>query len=426
MNIKLEEFLGKAKASGSILGLTQMYKLCKVLGQPQNQITAIHVAGTNGKGSVCVMLEAGLIATGYRVGKYSSPAVFSPEEIIKVNGHPIKKKELNQLFEFIMDRWETIDQETVPTMFELETAAAFLFFVQKKCDIIIIETGLGGRYDATNVIDKPLLSIITSISLDHCQILGNTLGEIASQKAGIIKAGCDVVVYRQEETILKVIEEEADHYHSKVFLTDPNSVEMLTLCPTGMIAQVEVEGKKRTTEFSIIGLSQIENAKIIACVLNRLVVKLELDVDAFLGGMANCSHPGRMEMVHEYPMVILDGAHNPDAAHKLKESLIRLFPNQQFRFIIGVFADKDYKEELNILLPLAKKVYTIKPNLPRGLASDSLASEARRYIDQVEDCKVAENAIKRALAESDKEEIIVAFGSLSFLKEIKEGLKQEK
>lgn len=426
MNTKLNEFLEKSKASGSILGLTQMNKLCKVLGQPQNLIPAIHVAGTNGKGSVCAMLEAGLIATGYRVGKYTSPAVFFPEEIISVNGHPIKKKEMHCLFEFIMDRWETLDLETLPTMFELETAAAFLFFVQKKCDMIIVETGLGGRFDATNVIAKPLLSIITSISLDHCKILGNSLAEIASQKAGIIKPGCDVVVCQQDERVLQVVRAEANLNHSKVFLTNSNSVEMLTLCPEGMMAEVEVGGKKRTTEFSLIGISQIENATIMICALEQLSVKLELDIELFLSGMAKCSHPGRMEIVHEHPLVILDGAHNPEAAHKLKESLIRLFPNQQFRFIIGVFADKNYKEELTILLPLAKKVYTIKPNLPRGLASNSLADEVRLHIDQVEDCKEADYGIKRALAEANEEEIIVAFGSLSFLKEIKEVLKQQK
>lgn len=424
MNLKLTEFLEKVKESGSILGLSQIEKLCKLLGQPQNQIPAIHVAGTNGKGSVCAMLEAGLIATGFQVGKYSSPAVFSPEEIISVNGHSIKKKEMTQLLEFIMERWKEMYEDIVPTMFEIETAAAFLFFIQKKCDIMIIETGLGGRFDATNIIKQPLLSIITSISLDHCQILGNTLAEIAGQKAGIIKSGCDVVVYRQDESVLQVIQKEAENLQSKVWITDPNSVEMMTCCPTGMIVQIEINGKKRTTEISLVGMAQIENAKIMACALGRLASRLEIDVDVFLEGMAHCSHPGRMEVVHEHPVVIIDGAHNPSAAQKLKETLVRLFPNQQFRFIVGVFADKDYKEELTILLPLAKKVYTIKPNSPRGLASDVLATAAKKLCLQVEDCGVAVNAIHIALAETDQDEIIVAFGSLSFLKEIKEGLSQ--
>jgi len=423
MSLKQNEFLRKVKESGSILGLSQINKLCKLLGQPQNQIPAIHVAGTNGKGSVCAMLEAGLIASGFQVGKYSSPAVFSPEEIISVNGHSIKKQEMTQIIEFIIERWTEVELDTVPTMFELETAAAFLFFLQKKCDIMIIETGLGGRFDATNIIEKPLLSIITSISLDHCQILGNTLPEIANQKAGIIKAGCDVVVYQQDESVLQVIQKEAENQKSKLWITDPNSVEMLTCCPTGMILQIEINGKKRTSEVSLIGMAQIENAKIMACALGRLASRLELDIDVFLGGLAHCSHPGRMEVVHEHPMVIIDGAHNPSAALKLKETLVRLFPNQQFCFIIGVFADKDYEEELTILLPLAKKVYTIKPNSPRGLASDVLASHAKKYCLQVEDCGVAVDAIHLALAECNREEIIIAFGSLSYLKEIKEGLR---
>ena len=204
------------------------------------------------------------------------------------------------------------------------------------------------------------------------------------------------------------------------------SVQVLTLCSRGMSAEVEVDGKKRATEFSVTGIAQIENATIMARVLSRLVAKLEVDFNRFLDGMRYISHPGRMEVIHEYPTVMIDGAHNPDAARKLKESLLRIFPKQRFNFIIGVFSDKEYEEELSILLPYAKKVYTIKPDLPRGLESDVLAIVARKYCDVVEDCKVASLAIQRALAEVTKDEIIIVFGSLSFLKEIKEGITQHK
>lgn len=422
-----EEFMKKAKESGQVLGLERMERLCERLGNPQDQIPLIHIAGTNGKGSVSAMIETGLLSCGLKVGKYSSPAVFEYEEMIQVNGQPIQNAQLEDVFEQIYLKWKEEEEKQIPTLFELETAAAFLFFQQQGCSIGIIETGLGGRLDATNVIKDPLISIITSISLDHCQFLGNSIGQIAYHKAGIMKPNGKLVTCIQDSEVMDVFFQEAEKKNVKVQVSQKNRLMIKKDQLNGIDFDCKIGDQWFFNQkLSLAGKAQEENLCLVLAVYENLKESFPLSDEDFLHSLAKVHHPGRLEKIQDSPMVIIDGAHNPDAAKKLRESLLEFFPNRKIRFVIGVFKDKNYEEELKLLLPLAKKVYTIKPNQSRGLDAEELRKVSLHYCQDVENCSCEARGIQRALEDADGEDCIVVCGSLSILKEVQRTLQQSK
>ncbi len=422
-----QEFMEKVRSAGLVLGLDRMERLCAIMGNLQDQIPLIHVAGTNGKGSVCAMLQAGLIACGLKVGVYSSPAVFSYEEIIKINEEPINKERLDLIFEELYLKWTANYENEVPTLFELETAAAFCYFYQENCQIAIIETGLGGRIDATNVVSKPVLSVITSISMDHCQILGNSLKEIAFQKAGIIKKAGTVVTNRQDKEIMKVLFDEAQAQEANLIVADSNHLMIKSSTMDGICFDCKIgKGWLKDQLLSLSGLAQEENLCLVLGIFETLREVFHLNAETFFGALQKVNHPGRFQKVWDRPMVIIDGAHNPDAAQKLRDTLLKLFPHRKIRLVIGVFKDKNYREELKLLLPLAQKVYTIKPNQSRGLDANELKTVALQYCQDVENCGCVANGIKRALSDADGEDCIVVCGSLSILDEAQRTIQQAK
>ena len=422
-----QEFMEEVRSTGSVLGLERMERLCDVMGNLQNQIPLIHVAGTNGKGSVCAMLRAGLVACGLKVGNYSSPAVFSYEEIIQINGDPIKKERLDSIFEELYFKWTSNYEDEVPTLFELETAAAFCYFYQENCQIAIIETGLGGRMDATNVIKDPVLSVLTSISMDHCQILGNSLSEIAYQKAGIIKKAGTVVSNRQDEEIMKVLSDEVALQEANFLVANSNHLIIQSSTIDGICFDCKIgERWLKDQKLSLTGLAQEENLCLLIGIYEALSKTFHLNAEIFFGALTKVDHPGRFQKVWDHPTVIIDGAHNPDAAKKLRDTLLKLFPHRNIRFVIGVFKDKNYQEELKLLLPLAQKVYTIKPNQSRGLDAKELKTVALQYCLDVENCGCVANGIKRALSDADGEDCIVICGSLSILNEAQRTIQQAK
>lgn len=415
----------KVKEAGSVLGLERMELLCEIMGNPQNQIPLIHIAGTNGKGSVGAMLEAGLIACGLKVGKYSSPAVFHYEEIIQLNGKAIETGQLENLFEELYQRWEEAGNQDVPTLFELETAAAFWYFQQENCQVGIIETGLGGRMDATNVIAQPLLSVITSISMDHCQILGDTIEKIAFQKAGIMKENGRVVSSLQRSEVMNVLLQEATLKNSILKIADMENLRIRSHTLNGIGFDCKTGEKWLENNcLSLTGKAQEENLCLVVAIFEKIQEKFSLQASVFFDALKSVHHPGRFQKLLDRPTVIIDGAHNPDAAKKLRNSLIELFPDKKFRFVIGVFKDKDYQEELKLLLPLAQKVYTIKPNQSRGLDAEELKKVSLQYCPNVENCGCESRGIQRALDDADGEDCIVVCGSLSILREAQKAIQQ--
>lgn len=403
MNIEqAEEYIQQLKQYGSSLGLANIIELAKRLGNPQDMCQIIHVAGTNGKGSTIEYIARILMEAGYRVGRYTSPAVFDYQEQFRINDTYITKQEIAGYLTRIREVIEAMQMQGYahPTVFEVETAMAYCFFAEKKCDITLIETGMGGRLDATNIEKSVLCSVLTSISMDHTQWLGHTLEEIVQEKAGIIKENCPVIVSWENESVLPLIEKECVKKKSELILSE-NSLSGYKL------------GMK--------GTYQTENAKTALAVIRLLKERgYRISQEQIQRGLTEAYWPGRFEKIKENPDIYIDGAHNTDAIKKLRETIEMYFTNRKIIFIIGVLADKDYENMMKIAT-CAKEIITVTPNHPRALPGDKLAETVAKYNHKVH----FEPDIRQAVLDAESKidsGVIVAFGSLSYLKELKDSI----
>lgn len=439
--------------SGSILGLDSIENLMHELGDIQEQLKIIHIAGTNGKGSTGAYLERVLIEAGYRVGRYSSPAVFDPMEVWRINLQSMSHEEYADIMEQVKCACDRMVEKGMehPTIFEVETAMAFLYFYQKKCDYVLLEVGMGGRTDATNLIRKPVCSVITSVSMDHMQFLGSTLSEIAYAKAGIIKKDCPVVITMQKEAAMEVIKAEAEKQHAKLFISDTSrvtgekdSIREIRFAYPGL----------GTVTTHLTGAYQVENACLAIKVLKEV---LKITDQTIIRGIEKTVWPGRFEVIGEQPLFIIDGAHNEDAALQLSASVEKYFTNIPITYIIGVLADKEHKKVLEAMLPYAGAAFTVTPDNPRAMKAEELTSEAEAIVarlwkeragkpekaqgagnspqgaenspqgagvmgslPKIRACSSMKEAVQLALEHTKKDGVILAFGSLSYLKEIRQ------
>ena len=400
---KAEEFKIKAGALGCVPGLASMRRLMAELGDVQDKLTVIHIAGTNGKGSVSAMLERALRLAGYRTGRYNSPAVFFEEEKFQVNGEPIGKEELDGLFCEIAGACERMTARGFahPTLFEAETAAAFLWFYRQKCEIVLLEAGLGGAMDATNIIKKPLLSVLTSISMDHMALLGDTLVEIAGQKAGIIKEGCPVVTARQRPEVYEVLARVCRKRRAPLF-----GVDAAAEAASGPVRYEDgylcFDWKNYShLRLSLLGAYQVENGM---CAVRTLEVLgglgFPVKEEVMREGLRTTVWPGRFEVLSRSPLLVADGAHNADAADKLRRTLELGFTNYRIIYIIGVLRDKEHEKILKCLLPLAEKVYTVTPDSPRALSGEELCREAGKFHGDVSCAGSVREALEQALKQA--------------------------
>ena len=417
------EFADSTKKYGSILGLESIRNLMQELGNVQEQLHIIHVAGTNGKGSVCAFLSAALTEAGYRVGRYNSPAVFERREVFRIGETMISKEEYTAVFERVQTACEALKKRGCPhpTVFEVETAAAFLWFYEKKCDLILLETGMGGETDATNLITHPVCSVLTSIGMDHMQYLGNTIEEIAKVKAGIIKKGCPVVALKQGDSVCEVIKNKAEECGSRCVLVEvPQYMQEAPIWGTTL--QDVHYGSVHT---ALGGIWQRENLSLALAVLKLLEESgYPITKEAVQSGIAKTIWHGRYEVLQTEPLFIIDGAHNPIAAKRLKETIEKDFTNREIIYIIGVLADKEHEKMLRLLLPGAKAVFTVTPDNPRALDGESLAKEAQKYADNIWYVPDIGKAVKMAKETAKESDVILAVGSLSYLKEVKKALGQ--
>lgn len=412
------EFADSTKKYGSILGLESIRNLMQELGNVQEQLHIIHVAGTNGKGSVCAFLSAALTEAGYRVGRYNSPAVFERREVFRIGETMISKEEYAAVFERVQTACEALKKRGCPhpTVFEVETAAAFLWFYEKKCDLVLLETGMGGETDATNLITHPVCSVLTSIGMDHMQYLGNTIEEIAKVKAGIIKKGCPVVALKQGDSVCEVIKNKAEECGSRCVLVEvPQYMQEAPIWGTTL--QDVHYGSVHT---ALGGIWQRENLSLALAVLKLLEESgYPITKEAVQSGIAKTIWHGRYEVLQTEPLFIIDGAHNPIAAKRLKETIEKDFTNREIIYIIGVLADKEHEKMLRLLLPGAKAVFTVTPDSPRALDGEILAKEARKYADNIWHVPDIGKAVKMAKETAKESDVILAVGSLSYLKEVK-------
>lgn len=416
-------YLDDAAKYGSVLGLDNMRELLNRLGNPQDESKFIHIGGTNGKGSVLAYLSTILKESGYRVGRYISPTLFSYRERIQINESYIKKDSLARLTTQIRGCIDEMVKEgkAHPTAFEIETALCFLYFREENCDLVTLEVGMGGDLDATNVITTAVMEVLASISRDHMGFLGNTLGEIAACKAGIIKPGTLVVSASQAPEAMEVIRDKCKREGSRLRIADADLAEdVMYGCEKQRFSYKE----HKALEISLAGYYQIANAVLAVEAVDGLrSLGYDISEEALRRGFANTVWKGRFTVLQKKPYVIIDGAHNQAAAEVLVKSIRQYFPDRKLHYIMGVFRDKEYEEIIRLTAPYAASVTTIEtPGNPRALPAEELAECWKRYHRNVTCEKDIKCAVKKKLQEAEKDEVILAFGSLSFLREIEKAL----
>lgn len=383
------DFLEQRSGLGSVMGLDSIRNLLRELSDPQKDLEFVHIAGTNGKGSVSACLSSILKEAGCRTGTYTSPAVISVRERYQVDGSWITEREFALLADRVKAAAGRMEEKGrgIPTVFEIETAMAFLYFKEKGCRVVVLETGLGGEQDATNVVENTLAAVFTSISMDHMGVLGNTLGQIAACKAGIIKPGCEVVSAHQPLEVLSVLKDRAGEKGCVFTQVDMSSLSALS-CPEreenrGEYAEnVFTYKAMEGIRISLPGTYQLENGALALEAASALSRKgIHIPESAMRKGLSNVSWPGRFQMLKKSPMVIVDGAHNRDAALRLRECVETCLNGRRLIFIMGVFGDKEYGLMTQIMAPLAERIYTVwLPDRGRSLNPEILARGGRKIL----------------------------------------------
>lgn len=419
-------YIEKSQEYGSVLGLDNMKELMSRLGNPQDDLSYVHIAGTNGKGSVIAYLYSVLSRAGYRVGRYISPTIYSYRERMEIDGKKITREKFAYCISRIADAIRTMTQEGLPhpTPFEIETAAAFLFFKDENCDLVLLEVGLGGDLDATNIIGTTKLAVLVSVSMDHMSFLGNTLEEIAEKKAGIIKAGCRAVTVQQKPEAMGVIEQKCRSLQVPLTVSDKASAKILSENYLGQTFRYQGE----TYEIRLAGVYQKENAVL---ALDALEILDELGYPTSLSvrkaGLKAAVWGGRFTVLHEKPLFVVDGAHNPAAADMLVASIAHYFKDKRLIYIMGMFRDKDYDSVIQKTVPFADKILTIQtPGNPRALPAEELAQAVSKYHSDVQAVTSLEKAVRKAFYLADPEDVIIAFGSLSFIGDLTRIVEEEK
>ena len=445
------DYLEQTSKTGMRLGLESIGNLLEELGNPQDALKFVHLAGTNGKGSVLSYTASILIQAGYRTGQYTSPALISKREQIQINEEWITKEYFAKL---VMEVKEAVTRlkekgKSLPTVYEVETAMAFLYFEKEKCDVVVLETGMGGRDDATNVVRNTLVAGFTSISLDHMSFLGETIEEIATVKAGIIKPHSRVVSGIQKPSVLEIIESILLAVQSEVNNRVPSSREDCSEIPSQvdntsrrgkepfhfkLVCKKDMKILKETYHgqvftyknsepytIQMIGRHQVENAAIALEIIAELQeLGFRISKTNIKSGLAKTQFFGRFTCVGEKPVFIVDGAHNENGVLRLKENITGLFPNQKITFIMGIYKDKMVDNIIETVLPLAKAVYTVSLlNEERTITAKELKRICERTLThrdlEITACTSAGEAVELAIGNAGEEGVVIAFGSLSYL-----------
>lgn len=416
MNEENEKYLEQLRLVGSRFGTDCEKELLSLLGNPQDKLRFIHVAGTNGKGSFCSMMSSVLQKQGYKVGLYTSPYIVVFNDRIRVNnGLPIAEDDINDLFLRVRQKADTM--KTPPSSFDFITAAAFLWFYETKCDIVVLEVGLGGRYDSTNVIKNCLLSVITGIAFDHTEILGDTIEKIAWEKAGIIKESCPALYGGNDEKALAVIEKECEEKHSELTVKNPDLLKILSTTLDG--TEFEFDGKEYFIR--LLGLYQPANAATVLAAIDVLRKHgFEISETAVKDGLSSAVWQARFEKIADEPVVLYDGGHNPQGVRAAVESVRAYFGDKKINLLVGILADKAHGEMAEELAKIADRVICIAPPSPRALPAESLAEE---FCEAGANARAA-NSIKEGvkIALSYKKPVLV-IGSLYSYNDVSESVR---
>ena len=393
---------------GSVPGLSRTRELLGKLGNPEQSLKFIHIAGTNGKGSTAAMLASILEEAGYTVGLYTSPFINRFNERMQVNHTCIGDEELAELTDYVRPYADSMADS--PTEFELITAIAMEFFKRKHCDIVVLEVGMGGALDSTNVIDTPEVAVIAAMGFDHTRELGSTMTEIASAKAGIIKPHGDVVIYGQNPEAEAVFERVAAEQHST--LSRPDYSQLIP-GDFSLEGQSFSYGTWKDLRIPLVGAYQLNNAAVVLTAVEVLRRKgWSISDDAVREGLAHTRWPARFEVLHRDPVFIVDGGHNPHGIKATAESLQRIFPGQKFVFVTGVLADKDVEHILGLIVPMARRFYTVTPPNPRAMQADVLAQRIQAMGADAIPCNSIPQAVASAMDFAGPDGVVCALGSL--------------
>lgn len=416
---------------GMVLGLDRMEELLRRLGNPQDDLKVIHVAGTNGKGSVSKYLEEGLSACGYKMGLYTSPYIETFNERIRYDGADISDEDLEYYGQKVVSAAEAMvaDGLDSPTEFEVVTAIAFLYFAGRQADITILEVGLGGIGDSTNVVKSPLASVITSISYDHMAQLGSSLAEIAVNKAGIIKTGCPVIANVPQRDAAKIIARKAYAMGSRLY--DISGIRAAVSDETPFSQKVSMELYEKSysdVEISMVGRHQAENLKTALATLEilRKSGAVKLDREALYEGLKRARQPGRFEVISEDPVVIIDGAHNEAGAQALQETMAQHFAGKKILLVAGILADKEIDSIVKFLTKITDHIIVTEPDNPRKLAAEKLAEHVVDFGVAAEAVPDVEAAVHRAKELADGYDVILFAGSLYLIGDVRRLWRNER
>lgn len=421
-------YINSIERFGSRPGLVRVQNLLRRLGNPEKNLKAIHVAGTNGKGSVSTMISYILEKSGYDVGMYTSPHLENYNERIKINNKDISDEEFATAGEKIIKACQECveNNEEHPTVFEFLTAMALLYFDEQSVDFVVLEVGLGGRYDATNVIENPLLSVITSISMDHMDVLGDSIESIAFEKAGIIKKNCSTVLFFPNNKVYNIIKSVCESLNSQLYYVSDMHIQNVRHSIEGITFSINTDFYSyKDLKVSLIGEHQIYNTALVLLAVEVLRNKgIEISEENVRIGLEECYWPGRLEIVGKNPLVLLDGAHNEEGALALAKAFEQYFHDQNITLLIGVLKDKPYELMLKQLLPYASKVVLTEPNSSRKLPIDELEKTAVKYSSYIYQNADIAQAYELALKLTNEKDVLCCAGSLYLIGEIKKMIKK--
>lgn len=421
--LEAQNYLEKVRSQkGIVLGLDTMRHLMAKLNNPQDKVKFIQVAGTNGKGSTAAYLTSILSEAGIKVGRYTSPAVFSSTEQYFACGSCISESEYAKGVTAVAEAAASLDGET-PTAFEQETALAFWYFAKKGCELAILEAGLGGDMDATNIVTTTVCSIITSISMDHCRILGNKISEIAAHKAGIIKPGAPVICIEQKEDAMEPIRAAAKAADTPLYEVHRDEVRQIFSDKRESIVFFR---EFENLHLKMLGSCQPENAALAVQAASVLSRSYPIEKKHIYDGIEKTRWGGRFELHSGSPDIILDGAHNPDGIRRLRESVNQMFGAVPICYVCGVLADKDYEKEIEILFGRASNVFTVTPPSLRAMKSTDLKAAIKKRFSQLKVISFdSEDGIEKAMeAAVSQNNPVVVCGTLTILARVKEWMKR--
>lgn len=417
------EYINDKEKFGSRLGLDSIGKLLSLLGNPQKGLKYIHIGGTNGKGSTASYLAHVVNAGGYKVGLFTSPYIERFNERIQINGEDIPNESLGRITSTIREKANIMVKEGYehPTTFEIVTAIGFMYFQEEKVDYVILEVGLGGRFDSTNIIDKPLASVITTIDYDHIDVLGETLEGIAYQKGGIIKDNSIVVSYPQDDKVLKVLKEISKEKNTEFYLCDMENIEIKSISNKGAIFDFKYKDILMTDiEISMLGEYQVYNAILALTTLFLLMEKnlISIEQKEIRQGLLSTKWPGRLEVIGEKPIFLIDGAHNVQGITQLKKA-IKLFKYNRLILGIGILKDKDTSHMIELLAPMADLIVATEVNMPRKLEAEVLGEKISKYNKNVYIERDIKQAVRKTLKLAKEDDMIVFGGSLYLIGEVR-------